>query len=241
LGQLWEIARPPWTGSLVVVSGMTWARAAIFFGSDKGSMYLHQAGWNTATATTMPPLIISALVQLANQPFIRSSVMLQGDPRVTFASKAALPNLAVLHHLRRTHGTGSWFLGTSVGILKTVPKYVVAFCIKEKMERWLAPVDENSLHADRLWRSIKKSVTAGVVGAALTNPFDVMQNEMFKAEEKSLQCLGRLWRQEGPGWLFRGLERNIASSAVPIAATIFFTDMFTSLQTKGSNATDVFE
>jgi len=225
LGQVWEVLRPPWRGSLVVVSGMTWARAAIFFGSDEGGRWLRRQGWSAASSTALPPLLISAYVQVANQPFVRSSIMLQADPQVSFAASSRVPNLAVLGHLRRTRGTGAWFLGTGVGVLRTVPKYVIAIAAKDAMERCLAPAEHPGTVAATV-RSAKKSIAAGSVGAVLTNPLDVVQNEMFRTEEGFRAVFRRLRADHGYRWLTRGLEKNIMATAVPIAMTIFLTDSF---------------
>lgn len=208
-----------------MVSGMTWARAAIFFGSDEGARFLRRSGCNTAVATALPPVLISAYVQVANQPFVRSSIMLQGDPQVSFAAASRLPNLEVLRHLRRTRGTSAWFLGAGIGVLRTVPKYVAAIVAKDAMDRILAPADRGSPSAAAA-RSLKKSLASGIIGAVMTNPLDVLQNEMFKTEETAGNALRRLCRTEGCRWLVRGLYQNVVASAVPIAITIFLTDTF---------------
>mmetsp|Transcript_67528 Transcript_67528/g.218220 ORF Transcript_67528/g.218220 Transcript_67528/m.218220 type:complete len:162 (+) Transcript_67528:376-861(+) len=152
--------------------------------------------------------------------------MLQGDPQVRFASTARLPNIAVLQHLWRTRGAGSWFLGAGVGITRTVPKYVAAIAAKDLMESWLPQPSSANVQGAATLRSATKSVVAGTVGAVLTNPLDVLQNEMFKTEERVGACLKRLCKEEGARWLFRGCRQNIVASALPIAATIFLTDTF---------------
>jgi len=208
-----------------VVSGMTWARAAIFFGSDEGTGFLRRRGCNAAVATALPPVLISAYVQVANQPFVRSSIMLQGDPQVSFAAASRLPNLEVLKHLKRTQGTSAWFLGAGIGVLRTAPKYVAAIVAKDAMDHILAPVDCGSPAAAAA-RSAKKSLASGTIGALMTNPLDVLQNEMFKTEETAGRALRRLYKTEGCRWLARGLHQNVVASAVPIAITIFLTDTF---------------
>jgi hypothetical protein len=60
--------------------------------------------------------------------------------------------------------------------MKTVPKYITAIIVKDLMEDLLPPVEKSDQNANIL-RSAMKSVTAGVAGAALTNPFDVLRNE----------------------------------------------------------------
>lgn len=225
-GKFLEAARPPWRGSFVVVSGMTWSRAIIFFGSDEGARWLQKQGWSAATATTLPPLFISVNVQIANQPFVRSTVMLQGDPKVRNLASSAWPNYEVLKHLWRTKGPSALWLGTGVGIARTVPKYVTAIVAKDVMESVLEPADDSS--SCSLVRSAKKSVVAGVVGAVLTNPLDVVQNEMFRSDENAWKTIKRLNKAEGGRWLLRGCEKNVLASAIPIAVTIFLTDTFAS-------------
>lgn len=91
------------------------------------------------------------------------------------------------------------------------------------MERRLAPVDPDDRWGN-LSRSAKKSVAAGVAGAALTNPLDVLRNEMFKTDLGVSQALAKLHREEGPAFALRGMNKNLVAVAIPIAVTIFVTD-----------------
>jgi len=218
-----EAMKPPWRGSLVVIGGMTWARAAIFYGSDTGSKWLRKEGFSTALASTLPSLTVSCFAQAVNQPFVRSSIMLQ-KPGEELA-KATFPNIAMLRHLATTKGFQSWFTGLDAAILKTAPKYMTAVIIKDYMGLWLAPVDPKDKQATLL-KSAKISVTAGVAGAVLTNPLDVVRNEMFKTEEGMVACMMRMSKESGPSWLLRGIGKNWVAVAAPIASTIFLTDRF---------------
>jgi hypothetical protein len=95
-----QAMKPPWRGSMVVIGGMTWARAAIFYGSDTGKKYMTEKGYNAAVCATAPSLMMSVFAQTVNQPFVRSSIMLQnpGEP----LAKKAMPNVAMLKHLVAT-------------------------------------------------------------------------------------------------------------------------------------------
>eukprot|EP01031_Cornospumella_fuschlensis_P041851 gene41851-51087_t len=42
------VMQPPYKGVLATMLGMTWARAAIFFGSDVGKLYMKERGYNAA-------------------------------------------------------------------------------------------------------------------------------------------------------------------------------------------------
>ncbi|CAE7457994.1 Slc25a25 [Symbiodinium sp. CCMP2456] len=226
LGRFLEAARPPYRGSFVVVSGRTWAQAMIFFGSDEGSRWLRRCGWSSLWASCVPPLLISANVQVANQPFVRSSIMLQGDPQVRFAHSSHSPNLAVLRYLWRTKGLRALWLGTGVSIARTAPKYVAAVGAKDAMEELLAQDDDMTM-ASCVLRSIKKSVAASIAGSIVTNPLDVAQNEMYKTGDSFVSTVKRLQCAEGCRWFFRGVDKNVLASAMPIALTIFLTDAFT--------------
>lgn len=91
------------------------------------------------------------------------------------------------------------------------------------MERTLAPADPDD-RWDTLWHSAKKSVAAGVAGAALTNPVDVLRNEMFKTDLSVGKAFAKLRQEEGPAFAVRGMNKNLVAVAVPIAVTIFMTD-----------------
>jgi len=218
-----EAMKPPWRGSMVVIGGMTWARAAIFYGSDLGSRRMKEHGYNQAIASTFPALGMSVFAQTANQPFVRSSIMLQ-NPGEELARKA-MPNIAMLQHLAATKGVSSWFKGLDAAILKTAPKYMVAVVIKDYMGNFLAPVNPKDT-TGTLLKSAKVAVTAGVVGAVATNPLDVVRNEMFKTEESMVACAKRMTQESGLKWFLRGMQKNYVAVALPIASTIFLTDRF---------------
>ncbi|CAN0519354.1 unnamed protein product, partial [Ectocarpus sp. 8 AP-2014] len=51
---------------------MTWARAFIFYGSDRGKRKLEELGYSSRVVTVaVPPLVFSTVVQLINMPIIR--------------------------------------------------------------------------------------------------------------------------------------------------------------------------
>ena len=215
---------PPFKGLMATVLGMTWARAAIFYGSDVGKDYIllllkqqePQTTNHSFLATVLPPLLISSLVQVLNMPLVRSTVTLQ-DPQSPF------PNVrSSLLHIYRTHGLAGLWHGTSAGILKTVPKYCTAVYIKDRMELALP---QARTEQEYLFRSICKSVVAGVAGAALTNPLDVLRNEMFQTNLSIYRTSQALYRSHGFHWLARGLKPNLIAVAVPVSCTIFLTDM----------------
>ena len=98
--------------------------------------------------------------------------------------------------------------------------------VKDTMEHVLPAVDPTSptKHADHLQRSAIKSAAAGIAGAALTNPLDVIRNEMFKTSQPITKTTQNLFQEVGVKFLVRGIRQNIMAVAMPIGCTIFFTD-----------------
>jgi hypothetical protein len=164
------VMQPPYRGVLATMLGMTWARAAIFFGSDMGKKHMKEQGFNAALCQTFPPFIIGTFVQIANMPLVRATITIQ-DPKSELSSVSA-----ALRHIYSTRGVSGLWHGVSAGILKTVPKYITAVAVKDYMEEALPLVDPHDKNAV-LTRSAIKSMAAGVAGAALTNPLDVIRNE----------------------------------------------------------------
>ena len=110
--------------------------------------------------------------------------------------------------------------------MKTVPKYCTAIVVKDYMESILPPADilSPNYKSDVLWRSACKSAIAGVAGAALTNPLDVIRNEMFKTNKPFLETVNLLRRELGMKFLTRGIGKNLVAVSLPLASTLFLTD-----------------
>lgn len=216
-----EALSPPYKGALATVTGMTWARAAIFYGSDAGKDLLLKAGFSKETAIVMPPFVVSTIVQIVNMPLVRATVTIQ-DPQ------SKQPNVyRALRHIYKYHGMDGLWHGTSAGVLKTVPKYCTAIIVKDVLEEYLSdptPTDPY-FHEKQLYKSAVKSIAAGVAGAVLTNPLDVIRNEMFKTNLGLVQTTRNLYRELGWSFLGRGVSKNTIAVAIPVACTIFFTDV----------------
>mmetsp|Transcript_17273 Transcript_17273/g.24003 ORF Transcript_17273/g.24003 Transcript_17273/m.24003 type:complete len:297 (+) Transcript_17273:132-1022(+) len=217
---------PPYKGMLATILGMTWARAAIFWGSDCGKDMLKRMGVPNSVATVIPPLLVSTGVQCLNQPLVRSSITLQNP-------ESKIPNIrASMRHIFETHGLRGLWHGTSAGILKTVPKYCTAVVIKDYMDSSILPKADPSsptYESDKLWRSAYKSAAAGLAGAVLTNPLDVIRNEMFKTNKPLMETVRCLYKEMGYSFTHRGMGKNMIAVAIPVSCTIFFTDAFIQL------------
>ena len=92
--------------------------------------------------------------------------------------------------------------GVSAGILKTVPKYVTAVVVKDMIEDKLPRGDTNDRNY-QIMRSAIKSVSAGIAGAVLTNPLDVLRNEMFKTDLSLIATHRMLMKKEGFNYMAR--------------------------------------
>jgi hypothetical protein len=219
---------PPYKGMVATVLGMTWARAAIFWGSDAGRDILRKYPFvHESICTILPPLVVSTAVQIINQPLVRATITIQNPA-------SDIPNVrSAVRYIYHTHGGWSalWH-GVSAGIAKTVPKYCTAVIVKDVVEELLENhKDTCSVCHDPLIRSAMKSVCAGVAGAALTNPLDVIRNEMFKTNWNFVDTVRHLQSSSSSSsssstmqWMCRGMEKNMIAVAVPVACTIFFTD-----------------
>jgi hypothetical protein len=164
------VIHPPFRGIGATIFGMSWARGTIFFGADIGKDYLKKEGYNPVVCQTVPALVLGTAVQVANQPIVRATITVQ-DP------KSELKNARqALVHIYKSKGIAGLWHGTSVAVFKTVPKYITAVAVKDYMEDVLPLVDPSN-KTQYLIRSAIKSVTAGIAGAVLTNPLDVLRNE----------------------------------------------------------------
>lgn len=149
---------------------MTWARGAIFYGSDTWKEIFLTWGIPPAMSQTLPPMLIGTMVQFVNMPLVRATVTIQ-DP----ASNLKSVNQALIY-LYKTRGVSGLWHGVSAGVLKTVPKYITAVVVKDYMELNLPRADPRDKKR-QMYRSALKSIAAGIAGAVLTNPLDVIRNE----------------------------------------------------------------
>ena len=213
----------PYRGVMATMLGMTWARGAIFYGSDTGKQLLLDNGYHVALAQALPPLIIGTVVQFVNMPLVRATITIQNPSSELKSVTQALV------HIYKTRGVAGLWHGVSAGVLKTVPKYITAVGVKDLMEEWLPRANRGDKQAE-MQRSAIKSIAAGVAGAALTNPLDVLRNEMFKTDEGLRATLSNVLRKEGWAFMHRGMASNLTAVAIPIAITIFMTDVLVALR-----------
>ena len=213
---------PPYKGLSATVLGMSWARGAIFYGSDRGKEIMVAMGYSPNMAVIIPPLLVSSVVQIINMPLVRATVTLQNP-------ESEIPNIREsMRQICRDHGVKGLWHGTIAGVLKTVPKYCTAIFAKDYISRILPPIDPTSTNRkrDELVRSAIKSSVAGVAGAALTNPLDVIRNEMFKTNLGFIDTCRALHREKnGYSWMGRGMMKNLIAVSLPVASTIFLTDV----------------
>jgi Mitochondrial carrier protein len=206
---------PPYKGAVATVFGMTWARAAIFYGSDAGRDYLKTVyHCSDEFSIVFPPLIVSTIVQFINMPVVRATVTIQ-DP------SSNVPNVwSSIKQIYASHGIKGLWHGTSAGILKSVPKYCTAIIVKDIMEAYLSKPNPEMVNPEQyklqnLSNSAIKSITAGIAGAVLTNPLDVIRNEMFKTNQSIFQTTKQLYETTGYQFLFRGMGKNVVAVALP--------------------------
>lgn len=214
----------PYRGVAATMFGMTWARGAIFYGSQAGKDSMKESGYSKSSCQLVPPLIISTLVQFLNMPLVRATITIQNPSSELHSVRQALV------YIYNTRGISGLWHGVSAGVLKTVPKYVVAVAVKDLLEEQLPREPEGSrTKQGEMSRSAVKSISAGLAGAILTNPLDVLRNEMFKTDLALGATYKKLMKEEGAAFMFRGMASNCTAVAIPIAITIFVTDMLNNM------------
>ena len=213
----------PYRGVLATMLGMTWARGAIFYFSDAGKSIMKERSYNAFWCQTVPPLVIGTIVQFINMPLVRATITIQNP-----ASELKTVSQA-LAFIYKTKGVLGLWHGVSAGVLKTVPKYITAVGVKDLMEDYLPRVDKNDKNG-QMQRSAIKSIAAGVSGAALTNPLDVIRNEMFKTDEGLVTTFRSIMKKEGWAFMWRGMASNLTAVSIPIAITVFCTDVLVQLK-----------
>jgi len=76
----------------------------------------------------------------------------------------------------------------------------------------------------RLQRASIKSIAAGLAGAMITNPFDVIRADMFKSDRTFSKAVRQLWKEHGIFFIVRGLDKNMVAVTVPVTITLFIAD-----------------
>lgn len=218
----------PYRGVAATMFGMTWARGAIFYGSQTGKDSMKARGYSQSSSQLFPPLVISTVVQFLNMPLVRATITIQNPSSELQSVREALV------YIYKTRGVSGLWHGVSAGVLKTVPKYVVAVAVKDFLEEKLPrePVGARTKKGE-MSRSAIKSTSAGLAGAVLTNPLDVLRNEMFKTDLSLSATYRKLVKEEGAAFMFRGMASNCTAVAIPIAITIFVTDLLNSMARAG--------
>jgi len=165
------VIQPPFRGVTATMLGMTWARGFIFYASDSGKASMKAKGHSTLVSTTVPPMAASVFVQIVNMPLVRGTITIQNPSSPHETVRAALA------HIYASKGVKGLWHGTSAGLMKSVPKYVTAVIIRDWCEDSLPQFGDPNDHNSKIARSAVKSSIAGIAGAALTNPLDVIRNE----------------------------------------------------------------
>ena len=184
-GKYWQAMQPPYKGVFTTMAGMAWARGAIFWGSDCGKQMMLARGFDGATATVLPPLVVSPLVQLVNMPIIRGTITIQNP-----ASPHNSPSEA-LRHIYATKGVRGLWHGTSAGVMKTVPKYCTAVVVKEWAEAKLPRLSDSTASTAPLrWSALRAAVVTEADDDHVPGNISVDSVEPVPFAERSVTCAG---------------------------------------------------
>lgn len=238
-----EAIQPPYRGIVPAWTGMTVARAFIFYGSDRGKVILkqynekkeNQVKFSQFSLSIIPSITCSIIAQVMVNPLYRAGVLLQ-NPETPFKTAAE-----TMFHIYKHEGFGGLWRGSSIGIIKTAPRYGSSLYIRDLVNNYFEKESfclenekkiDNTLKKEKgvnMYQSGVSSLAAGLAGAVLTNPLDVVRASIFKREGKErvsiLKSVSELYEKEGIKFLSRGLERNLISVAVPVTFTLFLSDL----------------
>ena len=95
-------------GVAATLFGMTWARAAIFYGSDVGKDVCLKQGVAASIASWLPSIFISTFVQVVNQPIVRGTITIQNPASTHPSLGSALVDIYSQRGMAGLwHGTGA--------------------------------------------------------------------------------------------------------------------------------------
>ena len=169
-------------GLIPVVSGMTWARAVIFYGSDRGAAALRAAGARDPLLTTLPRPPSSSSARRVQLDATSRSCAAGHDPGPPRARTRACPRRCA----RSTARAGS--RGCGAARRRACSRRCPSTARRSRSRNsWStgcrARARGGRARALRGARALGgRSCAAALAGAVLTNPLDVIRNEMFKTD-----------------------------------------------------------
>ncbi|MFT5170316.1 MAG: hypothetical protein ACI9BD_000083 [Candidatus Marinamargulisbacteria bacterium] len=225
--RLHQSLKGPYKGMGATVSGMVFSRTMIFAGSSAVTPQIEAMGVTPVTAAGVSASVFSGIVSYTNHPIVRATIQLQ-SPDSPYAN-----TWQALRGIYQSEGVAGLYRGVVPSAFKAMPKYGISLMAKKALEtqhQLRHPAEPESLGFSGM-----KAAISGGLGAALTNPLDVLRNETFKPASlgKSYWKIGSdLFQKEGWGALTRGAGANIKATAIPIAASIFLIDVSEKLSYK---------
>uniref|UniRef100_A0A1I8FSM4 Mitochondrial carrier protein n=1 Tax=Macrostomum lignano TaxID=282301 RepID=A0A1I8FSM4_9PLAT len=121
---------------------------------------------------------------------------------------------AVIRWIRRRHGLAGFYKGGLWSLVLFLPNSAAmwsaysAYC--DWLYRWLDS-------PPRLAVQLTAAPLAGATAGLLTNPIDVLRLRVMLQADRGAgarDALRRLWAEEGPAWLAKGLSARLAQSAL---------------------------
>lgn len=223
--KLMNAMKGPYRGFGATMVSATTARASIIFLSEKGAVALKDKGCSPRTANTVSSASSAVAVSMATHPVLRSVVLLQ-DPN----SPQKTMGQSFRSIIEREGASGLW-VGSGVHALRSIPKYTVAFTVKNYLDETLpnGPNDEQTSG-----KMLAKSLGAGVSSAAVSNPLDVIRNVKMQPDFASKPyhaVVSDLFEKEGLAFMARGLGRNMISVGMPMAIGFYITDLIHQVRT----------
>lgn len=227
------LSRPPFRGTFATLFGMTWSRGTIFYGSDFGKQYMKDNGFSGPITSIIPPLVVSAVVQVLNTPLLFGTIALQNPHTIENSVLDYVENIV------KEYGYRGLFGGAIPGIIRNSPKYAAIVAINDYLDEelplllrsYFPDIARDGTLADgssrlEITTLAVKSVAAGVGGAVLTNPIDVIHGECLRlGSSNPVRAVGSLLQTQGPLFFARGVLGSVVSVALPVSITIYVSDV----------------
>ena len=126
-----------------------------------------------------------------------------------------------LLRMTREEGWRSLFRGVWPNSMRAVLMTASQLASYDGFKRQLL---ENTPLQDSLATHFTASFLAGFVATTICSPVDVIKTRVMSAKEKEslVRLLGRIWRVEGVGWMFRGWVPSFIRLGPHTIATFLF-------------------
>ena len=152
-------------------------------------------------------------------------IRLQNQIGLKSKSDAYRGPLAAIRSIYRIQGLRGFYQGFTATLIRETPSYGLYFASFEVFSQWLNVDPQSSSPSTGI---LVAGGAAGMMGWLSTYPFDVIKTKLQSVQQDSekpfsrtLDCIRKAYRTEGPGVFVRGLGATMWRAAPTNAATFY--------------------